>query len=485
MAIKEKTPRSWEIDDFLDLGARGGKTYMKAIPILFLEKWILGNKQEGIANFCQTKDIALRLQASGLVSGFKPKGTSNVCSAFVKMQNARNLTNPPLINHEGGGRFYINLPRYETLLQNYQQIFYDKYPNLFSMLFHNKEPEWEQHKSSIEKVVESKDLTMTKTKEAPRSWEIDDLLYIGVKGGKMYMKALPILFLEKWLNGNRKEGEANYHKTKEIAKRLQNSDLVDGFKPRGSSTVCSALVRMQNARNLTNPPLIRHEGGGKFYINLPRYEPLLYEYQKIFYDKYPNVYSKLFPKKEPEWEKAMLSKIEKADSKDEITKLLTPLENSLRNKQLIIDKLNEENIKLKSELNFIKTAVSTISDVELKHDCEEFLKREDTLIDAVRRAGVVLETRIKSVIGGEGPEKFKTGVDLVEYAFTPKSGMLTIRDHPAEQDGVKLLFKGAFQFVRNPPSHKKIQYSEIEARQTVTLIDYLLSLLRQAKKNIK
>lgn len=120
-------------------------------------------------------------------------------------------------------------------------------------------------------------------------------------------------------------------------------------------------------------------------------------------------------------------------------------------------------------------------DEELRNDCAEFLTREDTYIDAIRRAGVVLEMRLRKTIGGDGPERFKQGVDLVDYALIPGSGRLIISDHPAEQEGVRMLFRGAVQFVRNPPSHKKLQYTELEARQAVGLIDYLLSLLRQAK----
>jgi uncharacterized protein (TIGR02391 family) len=122
-----------------------------------------------------------------------------------------------------------------------------------------------------------------------------------------------------------------------------------------------------------------------------------------------------------------------------------------------------------------------IADEELRNDCTEFLKRENTYIDAIRRAAVVLEERLKRTIGGTGAEKFKYGVDLVDYALRKDSGRLIISEYPAEQEGVHMLFRGAVQFVRNPPSHKKLRYTELEARQAVGLIDYLLSLLRQVK----
>ena len=110
----------------------------------------------------------------------------------------------------------------------------------------------------------------------------------------------------------------------------------------------------------------------------------------------------------------------------------------------------------------------------------DFLKKEDTYIDAIRRAGVVLEERIKTTIGGGGRGKFKYGVDLVDYALMADGGKLIISENPAEQDGVHRLFRGVMQYVRNPPAHKKLQYSEYEVREAVRLIDYLLWLLQQA-----
>jgi uncharacterized protein (TIGR02391 family) len=121
-------------------------------------------------------------------------------------------------------------------------------------------------------------------------------------------------------------------------------------------------------------------------------------------------------------------------------------------------------------------------DEELRNDCAEFLMRKDTFPDAITRAGRVLEERLRKTIGGDGQEKLKEGVGLVDYALLPDSGKLVISDHPAEQEGVRMLFRGAVQFVRNPPSHKKMRYTEVEAVQAIGLIDYLLFLLQQVRK---
>lgn len=146
-----------------------------------------------------------------------------------------------------------------------------------------------------------------------------------------------------------------------------------------------------------------------------------------------------------------------------------------------VRRLEEENRKLRAKLVALQASQPMIADEELRNDCAEFLKREATYIDAIRRAGVILEERLRKTIGGDGPEKFKVGKGLVDYALYPDSGRLIISEHPAEQEGVRMLFRGALQFVRNPPSHKKMQYTELEAVQAIQLIDYLLSLLQQVK----
>ncbi len=69
----------------------------------------------------------------------------------------------------------------------------------------------------------------------------------------------------------------------------------------------------------------------------------------------------------------------------------------------------------------------------------------------------------------------------MDYALRKDTGQLVISEHSAEQEGVHMLFRGAVQFVRNPPMHKKLRYTEVEARGAVGLIDYLLLLLQRAR----
>lgn len=332
----------------------------------------------------------------------------------------------------------------------------------------------------------------------PRSWEVDDLLDLGEKEGVRYLKAIPVLMLEQWVQGGRKEGEANYVRTKALARRLVGSGLVPPFKPKGTSNILGAIGAIQASRNLTRPPLVEYKGSGMSWVNLLDYEPLLQEYRREYRKRCPEDYEKLFRDGEPQWEslspatgpgeaKPTSAVFEPAE---EIQRLLAPVQQALRERQQTIAELTESNQKLHAELARLQAVLQDrrevvhhrIVDKELSDDCARHLDKQETFIDAIRRAGVVLEERLKDTVGDDGPGKFKEGVELVDYALMPNTGKLMISDHPAEQDGVRMLFRGAVQFVRNPPAHKKVQYTELQAWQTVGLIDYLLLLLQQARR---
>lgn len=333
---------------------------------------------------------------------------------------------------------------------------------------------------------------MATSTKPPREWDVHDLFDLGRQSRGTYLKAVPVLILETWMEGEREEGVANFVRTGNLADRLVRSGLVTPFKPKGTSNLGAALGKIQSGRNLTRPPLITSEGLGLYWINLPYYEALLWEYYQEYRQRYKQDYAKLFPEGAPAWEHLRLRqaplKREKdtpvtsgVELHDEILGLVAPMERALRDRDQAVERLTDENRRLLAKLVALQRPGRILADEELRDDCQEFLKREDTCIDAIRRAGVVLEERLKKTIGGKGPERFKQGVDLVDYALAKEKGKLIISEHPAEQEGVHLLFRGAIQFVRNPPSHKKLRYTVLEARQAVSLIDYLLALLKQVR----
>jgi hypothetical protein len=345
---------------------------------------------------------------------------------------------------------------------------------------------------------------MATRKTPPRSWDVDMLLVLGKREGvkAKHLKAIPVLILEKWVRGGREEDVANYVWTKDMAKRLVSSGLVHSFKAKGTSVILASLTMIQGARNLTRPPLIEYRGGGMFWVNLPRYEPLLQEYRQKYRELYPVDYKKLFPPgTDPDWEQEpSRSKLPPRTLELEVTRKRADVQpQSLENKIVQVVReyegaweervqdadnrakaLEEESQKLKAELNVFKASQRMIVDEELRNDCAKFLEDRGTYIDAIRRASVVLEERLKKAVG-TGGDKLQYGGALVRYALAEDTGKLVISDISNEQKGVFELFSGAFAFVRNPPAHKKMQYTELEAWQTISLIDYLLLLLRQAR----
>ena len=97
----------------------------------------------------------------------------------------------------------------------------------------------------------------------------------------------------------------------------------------------------------------------------------------------------------------------------------------------------------------------------------------------IREAGVVLEDRLRAM-GKAGSDL--EGVRLVDALLTPGKGRLMFSRHTGEQDGVRMLYRGAMQFIRNPPMHKLIEYPEDTARLFIRLIDSLLQLLSEAEQ---
>jgi hypothetical protein len=94
----------------------------------------------------------------------------------------------------------------------------------------------------------------------------------------------------------------------------------------------------------------------------------------------------------------------------------------------------------------------------------------------IREAGVVFEHYLRNKVD---PNSARHGVDLIDDALKP-GGRLVFSSHPGEQQGVQYLYRGAMQFIRNPPMHKIIDYPESMVQQFLRLIDSLMMLLDHA-----
>lgn len=328
-------------------------------------------------------------------------------------------------------------------------------------------------------------LRMATREKPPRPWDVDDLLDLGRREGVTYLKAIPVLILEEWVRGERKKDKANYVRTKPLARRLVSSGLVPPFKPKGTSNILAALTGIQNSRNLT-PPLMKYETGkGMSWVNLPHYEPLLQEYRQQYRELHPKDYEKLFPEGEPEWgsEPQGVSVAKSPEVQPKSLKILQVLQEyemgwqeRLQEAENRANAAEQENRKLSEKLRQSNSALREITDEVLKKRIGTLL--ESPLDTMIREAGVVLEDRLRAK-GKAGSDL--TGVKLVDDLLTPEKGKLVFSSHYGEQEGVRMLYRGAMQFIRNPPMHKLVEYPENTARLLIRLVDSLLQLLSEAE----
>ena len=108
-------------------------------------------------------------------------------------------------------------------------------------------------------------------------------------------------------------------------------------------------------------------------------------------------------------------------------------------------------------------------DKDLTNDC----KITKPYRNAVKEAMLTLEDRMRTSLK---VDESVHGVELVTEAA--HQGVFN-RKNKGEQEGLQLLFRGAFQWIRNPPGHRKIEYSKEDAIKMVLFADYLINLFEQ------
>lgn len=113
-------------------------------------------------------------------------------------------------------------------------------------------------------------------------------------------------------------------------------------------------------------------------------------------------------------------------------------------------------------------------DEELIQDC----KLVKPYRGGIREALLTLETKIK--------KKLKTknnGKPLIQEC---KSRGVFDREEQSEKEGLFFLFMGAIEWLRNPPSHNKINYSKEDAIKIILFTDHLIKLFYELcnKNNI-
>jgi len=307
--------------------------------------------------------------------------------------------------------------------------------------------------------------------EKPRPWAIEDLY-----NRRAYMRAVPILVLEKW---EREKGRphADCLSTHEIHDELVARGLLDKpLSPQGAGNLVHGFRQKQEKRNLYPPFVEEPFDRGIWRFNVDYYEDLLREFRM----RYP-IKGEGAPTPARSERKASVEKPSGVQSRPLTNKIFraiqeyeTDWQQRLQEFERRVKSLEQENDKLRKELEKGLSNSDEIIDEALKKRLSRLGSPPlDTLI---REAGVVLEDRLRTTSGADSNLH---GKDLVEAVLGPGKGMLIFSSHPGEQDGVRMLYRGAMQFIRNPPMHKLVEYPESTARLFIRLIDSLLQLLSE------
>jgi hypothetical protein len=151
-------------------------------------------------------------------------------------------------------------------------------------------------------------------------------------------------------------------------------------------------------------------------------------------------------------------------------------QSKLEEANVTIGTLQEENRQLREAAERSQSLLDDIIDEHLRNRLSRLgTPPLDTL---VREAGVVLEDRMRRIARED--DNSLTGTALVDAVLAPDKGVLVFSSHAGEQQGIYMLYRGAIQFIRNPPMHNLIEYQASTAQILLRLIDSLLRLLAEA-----
>lgn len=105
----------------------------------------------------------------------------------------------------------------------------------------------------------------------------------------------------------------------------------------------------------------------------------------------------------------------------------------------------------------------------LTRDCSSLFKKPYR--GAIKEALLSLEEYIRTKIGSD-----KDGRNLIGEA---RGKGVFERKKNSEKEGLYFLYAGAISWLRNPPSHRKLEYKKEEAIKIILFADYLIKLFDQ------
>lgn len=200
------------------------------------------------------------------------------------------------------------------------------------------------------------------------------------------------------------------------------------------------------------------------------------------YNKLKDYYNGLFPKKDRRYWMddidTLFRKMEKALSVKRITDdNISEISNLLKNLQQIIDDNDSEYLDFLIKKDIMHTysdglyqATYTLME---NYECES----------AVFAAFKYLDSHLKSLLGVKSKEYY--GEELINFAFSLKSGMLQLNSHANEQNGIRNFFSGANAVFRNPSAHRFVEYDDETAEAIIAMVSMMANLATEIKENAK
>ena len=101
---------------------------------------------------------------------------------------------------------------------------------------------------------------------------------------------------------------------------------------------------------------------------------------------------------------------------------------------------------------------------------------------AVLAAFKFLDSHLQTLLNVDGKRYY--GEDLINYVFSPNSGVLQLQGHPNEQIGIRNFFSGANAIFRNPSAHRFVEYNSTTAEAIVVTVAMLANLASRIKENM-
>jgi uncharacterized protein (TIGR02391 family) len=130
------------------------------------------------------------------------------------------------------------------------------------------------------------------------------------------------------------------------------------------------------------------------------------------------------------------------------------------------------------EIQSIRRSIETQAglDLELMQRCGHLI-HIGAFDEAVRNAFVLLEERLRATADKDG----MTGTQIANYAFRQEGSLAKqLASSPAEREGLRELYSGAFKLFRNPTAHGVVGYDSADGKSIIGLVNLLLRLLARA-----